>query len=229
MHNEAGHRGRDATYRHLSDRYHWPNMYDDVSFFVRSCKSCQYYSKAQPRIQVTITSSPSILRCFIMDTVHMPKAKGGFKYLLHASDDTSKWVEARASKVNMAEAWVKFLYQDVICRFGCLLWVTCDGGPEFRGELRKMFARYGIPVVVSSPYYPEGNGIAERDGQTLKNALIRTCGKRTGRWASYLPSALWAIRTTTSRVTGYTPYFLLYGKHCLFPYNITDRTWYALE
>ena len=28
--------------------------------------------------------------------------------------------------------------------------------------------------------------------------------------------------------TGFTPYFLLYGKHCLFPFDLTDRTWYKL-
>lgn len=32
-----------------------------------------------------------------------------------------------------------------------------------------------------------------------------------------------------SRATGYTPYFLLYGKNCLFPFDLTDRTWFALD
>lgn len=31
-----------------------------------------------------------------------------------------------------------------------------------------------------------------------------------------------------TRATGFTPYFLLYGKHCLYPFDLTDRTWYRL-
>lgn len=37
------------------------------------------------------------------------------------------------------------------------------------------------------------------------------------------------MRTTVSRTTGYTPYYLLYGMHCLFPFDLTDRTWYTLD
>ncbi|KAJ7238047.1 hypothetical protein B0H12DRAFT_1026005, partial [Mycena haematopus] len=40
-HNDCGHKGRDAVYAQLRDRFYWPNMYSDVSYFVRSCLECQ--------------------------------------------------------------------------------------------------------------------------------------------------------------------------------------------
>ncbi|KAJ3780853.1 hypothetical protein GGU10DRAFT_238712, partial [Lentinula aff. detonsa] len=40
-HNEVGHRGRDAVYKHLVERFHWLNMHDDTTFFIRSCIECQ--------------------------------------------------------------------------------------------------------------------------------------------------------------------------------------------
>lgn len=27
-HNECGHRGQDATYQHMHDRFYWPNIYE---------------------------------------------------------------------------------------------------------------------------------------------------------------------------------------------------------
>ena len=40
-HNLVGHRGRDAVYKHLVDRFYWPNLYLDVSWFIRSCITCR--------------------------------------------------------------------------------------------------------------------------------------------------------------------------------------------
>ncbi|EKM51439.1 uncharacterized protein PHACADRAFT_129409, partial [Phanerochaete carnosa HHB-10118-sp] len=79
-----------------------------------------------------------------------------------------------------------------------------DGGPEFKGAARELLERYGVAVILSSPYHPQGNGIAERDGKTLQDAILR-CS------------------------TGYTPFFLTYGQHALFPFDISDRTWHVLD
>lgn len=92
-----------------------------------------------------------------------------------------------------------------------------------------MADKYGITIVLSSPYHPEGNGIAERDGQTLANAIKKSCAHEPRKWPLYVHSALLAVRTTTSRSTGYTPFFLVYGMHALFPFDVTDRTWFVLD
>jgi len=40
-HNDIGHRGRNATYKTLSEHFFWPNMCDEITYFVRSCNVCQ--------------------------------------------------------------------------------------------------------------------------------------------------------------------------------------------
>lgn len=40
---------------------------------------------------------------------------------------------------------------------------------------------------------------------------------------------MWADRVTTKRTTGFSPYYLLYGKAPLFPFHITDGSWYTLD
>ncbi|KAJ8454791.1 hypothetical protein ONZ51_g12825 [Trametes cubensis] len=224
-HNTTGHRGRDATFKILQERYYWPNMYDDVDWFVASCNACQFLSKKRALVPISPTSSPSVFRRFVCDTVHMP----GGTFLLHASCATSKWPEARFAKKNNSKVWARFIYEDIICRFGCTPLLVCDGGAEFKGAVEEILVRYNIPVVLSSPYHPEGNGIAERDGQTLVNAILRSCAGKTHDWHKYLHAGLLAVRTTTSRSTGFTPYFLTYGMHCLFPFDIADRTWHVLD
>ena len=228
-HNSVGHRGRDATYKTLSERFYWPNMYDQIAYFVRSCNICQLRSKTRPIVAFSPTWNSGILRRFDLDTVHMPDGVGGMKYLLQATDPAISWVEARAARKPNSETWAKFLYEEVYSRFGCVLLCLVDGGSEFKGTIDILFKQYGIVVIVSSPYHPEGNGHAERSHQTLVNSILRACGKDTHRWPLYIHAGLWAMRCSTSRVTGYTPYFLLYGLRPCFAFDFTDRTWDTLD
>ena len=227
-HNNVGHRGRDATYKTLSERYYWPNLYDQVAYFVHSCNICQLHSKLRPIVAFNPTRSTGILRRFDLDTIHMPDSINGHKFLLQATDPAISWVEARSVAKNSSENWAKFLYE-VYSRFGCVLLCLVDSGKEFRGAVEILFKQYGIVVVTSTPYHPQGNGHAERSHQTLSNSILRACGKDTFRWPLYVHAGLWAMRCSTSRVTGYTPYFLLYGQHPFFAFDFTDRTWETLD
>lgn len=72
-HNEAGHRGHDATYKHLTDCFYWPNMFNEVAFFVVSCIICQLWSASRPKVPFSSMWNSTILRHFDLDTNHMPE------------------------------------------------------------------------------------------------------------------------------------------------------------
>jgi len=182
----------------LSERFYWPNMYDQIAYFVRSCNVCQLRSKARPVVAFSPTWNSGILRCFDLDTIHMPDGIGGMKYLLQATDPAMSWVEARAARKPNSESWAKFLYEEVYSQFGCVLLCLVDGGSEFKGAVDILFKQYGIVIIVSLPYHPEGNGHAEHSHQTLVNSILRACGKDTHRWPLYLHAGLWAMRCSTS-------------------------------
>ena len=192
-HNNVGHQGRDATYKTLSERYYWPNMFDQIAYFVRSCNVCQLCSKTQPIVPFSPTWNSGILRRFNLDTIHMPDGVGGMKYLLQATDPAMSWVEARAAHKPNSETWAKFLYEEVYSHFGCVLLCLVDGGSEFKGVVDILFKQYGIVVIVSSPYHPEGNGHSVRSHQTLVNSILHACGKETHCWLLYVHAGLWAM------------------------------------
>jgi len=159
----------------------------------------------------------------------MPDGIGGMKFLLQATDPSISWVEAQAARHASSEAWAKFLYEEVYCHFGGVLLCLVDGGSEFKGAVEILFKQYGVVAIVSSPYHPEGNSHAERSHQTLVNSILWACGDNTSRWPLYLHTGLWAMCCSTSRVTGYPPYFLLYGRHPIFAFDFADRTWDMLD
>ncbi|MDP1222722.1 hypothetical protein, partial [Klebsiella pneumoniae] len=44
--------------------------------------------------------------------------------------------------------------------------------------------------------------------------------KFDGRWVAELPAILWSLRTTPSRATGFTPFFMVYGSEAILPTDL---------
>jgi hypothetical protein len=227
-HDESGHRGRDPTLKKLSDRFFWPNMLTYVARYCRTCHECQRRSSTRPKITLSPTYVNTILRKFNMDTVHMPSS-GGFKYIVDLRDDLSGWLEAKMLRSATSKNVAKFLFEDVMCRFGCVLQITTDNGGEFDGVVQALADEYNVPIARATPYHPEANGMIERSHRTWIGSLFIACKGNPNQWSKYFYACMWADRVTTRRTTGHTPYYLLYGKHHIFPFDITDSSWYTLN
>jgi hypothetical protein len=228
-HEESGHRGRDPTYKKLVDFYFWPNMFAQVALFCRTCEQCQLRSSEQPKVAINPTWVPTVLRKLNMDLVEMGIRSSGYEYIVDVRDDLTGWLEARMLARKSAELVADFLWQDVICRFGCIPQITTDNGTEFRGAVDILARKYGITVIRISPYNPAANGMIERGHRTWINSIWKLCGSKKHRWSRWFYHVMWADRVTTRRATGYSPYYLLYGKPYLFPFNLTDKTWYTVD
>ncbi|KAJ3528184.1 hypothetical protein NMY22_g9515 [Coprinellus aureogranulatus] len=153
----------------------------------------------------------------------------GKQFVISAVDSFSGWIEARALKKADSEAVARFIYEDVICRFSCIPFFTVDGGTEFKGFVDVLFRQYHVTVVVSNAYHPESNGIVERSHQVLMNSVKKLAHPHPARWPLYLPATLLSMRVTTSRSTGMSPFFLLYGVHPVFSFDLQDATWGVLD
>ena len=84
----------------------------------------------------------------------------------------------------------------------------------------------------TSPYYAQTNGQVERMNQTIIRMIGKLAEDKKARWSEHLPELLSAYNGTRSAVTGYSPYYLLFGRKnrmpvdCLFPtlYESPHRT-----
>jgi len=81
-----------------------------------------------------------------LDVIHMPPCKGK-NYLVVARDDLSGWVEARALLSANSAAIADFLWEDVVCRYGCFGRLVVDRGPKNKGWVKAFTRKYGIKRV----------------------------------------------------------------------------------
>jgi hypothetical protein len=68
------------------------------------------------------------------------------------------------------------------------------------------------------------NGQVERANgmilQGLKPRIYNDLNKFSRQWMKELPSVVWSLRTTPSRATGFTPFFLVYGAEAILPTDL---------
>ncbi|RVX06118.1 Retrovirus-related Pol polyprotein from transposon 17.6 [Vitis vinifera] len=115
----------------------------------------------------------------------------------------------------------KFVWKNIVCRFGIPQIIIADNGPQFDSiAFRNFCSELNIRNSYSTPRYPQSNGQAEATNKTLINALKKRLEQAKGKWVEELPGVLWAYRTTPGRPTGNTPFALTYGMDAVIPTEI---------
>ncbi|RVW48156.1 Gag-Pol polyprotein [Vitis vinifera] len=151
----------------------------------------------------------------------LPAAPAQKKFLLVATDYFSKWVEAEAFASIKDKDVTKFVWKNIICRFGIPQTIIADNGPQFDSiAFRNFCSELNIRNSYSTPRYPQSNGQAEATNKTLITALKKMLEQAKGKWVEELPGVLWAYRTTPRRPTGNTPFALAYGMDAIIPTEI---------
>ena len=75
-----------------------------------------------------------------------------------------------------------------------------------------------------SPYHPQMNGAVERVHQTLERMIAKLDNRRCRKWPKHLISITHTYNSTRSKITGYSPYFLMMGHRPRLPVDLLFPT-----
>jgi hypothetical protein len=102
--------------------------------------------------------------------------------------------------------------------------MVINRGREFKAEVLDLLNEWGVERIQISAYHAQANGMIERGHGPLKNAL----SKLGSDWPTNLTAVLFADRTTVHRPTGYTPFYMIYGREPILPVESRFPTWRTL-
>ena len=204
-------------------------MARDLRNRIRKCGRCRKFQAAPPiaPMQPLTCSGPGELLhvdfTSIEETVPL-KEEPVIRNVLVLQDHFSKYVIAYVVKDQTARTAAMTLRNGYFGLFGAPAYLVSDQGKAFTGHLiTHLCELYGVQKLRTSPYHAQTNGQVERMNQTIIRMIGKLAEDKKAHWSEHLPELLSAYNGTRSAVTGYSPYYLLFGRKnrmpvdCLFP------------
>lgn len=200
-------------------------MEADVGWYCRTCTSCQLRQKTLVRIRPTITETPPVFHTIHADVVHMSTTSNGCGLIVHGRCALSQWMEARALRKQNGATIGRWLFEEVITRWGCIRRIVTDNGGPFIVAVDWLREKYGITGISISGYNSQANGAIERPHWDVVNMLTKATSDDLRRWYWFLPHVMWADRITVRKRFGCSPFFMLTGAEPITPLDIQEATW----
>ena len=218
------HYGCENTLLLLKTRFYWNNMATEVEKFVQGCRTyAQCKHAAVPKAKMTTDKdAPAIMERIAIDIATMPRTKRDNKYILAIVDCCSGFIAAAVMANQKAESIERALWKQWLAYFSLPEELMSDQGKNVDGNVvRELCRRLGIKKLRSSPYHPEGNGIAERSISSLKT-IIRTIAHArqmnpAEKWDLIIDEAVLAKNSMGNKSTKTDAFKSMFGKSARLP------------
>ena len=217
-HREAAHQDQCHSAALMQECFWWPGMTLDLRNCIKKCGHCRKYEAAPPVVPMKplACSGPGELLhvdfTSIEETVPL-KEDPVIRNVLVLQDHFSKYVVAYVVKDQTARTAAETLRIGYFGFFGAPAYLVSDQGKAFTDHvITHLCELYGVQKLRTSPYHAQTNDQVERMNQTIIHMIGKLEEDRKACWSKHLPELLMAYNATHSAVTGYSPYYLLFGR-----------------
>ena len=168
--------GHAMSKKILRAGYYWMTMESDCCKHVKRCHKCQIYADKNhvPSNLLNVLSSSWPFSMWGINMIGMiePKASNGHRFILVAIDYFTKWVEATSYANVTRQVVVRFIKNNLICRYGVPSKIITDNGSNLNNKMMKeLCEEFKIEHHNSSPYRPKMNGVVEAANKNIKRIV----------------------------------------------------------
>ena len=223
FHQEVAHQGQHHSTTLMQECFWWPGMTQDLRNRIKKCSHCRKYEAAPPVVPMKplACSGPGELLhvdfTSIEETVPLkedPVIHNVPVLQDHFSEYVVVYVVNDQTACNAAET----LRNGYFGLFGAPAYLVSDQGKAFTGHvITHLCELYTVQKLRTLPYHAQTNGQVECMNQTIIHMISKLEEDRKACWSEHLPELLLAYNATCSTVTGYSPYYLLFGRRPRIP------------
>ncbi|GJS04669.1 reverse transcriptase domain-containing protein [Tanacetum coccineum] len=132
-----------------------------------------------------------------------------------------KWIKAKPVATITGNQIKKFVWDNIVYRFGLPGEIISDNGKQFQDNPFKDWCeKLCIRQHFASIKHPQTNGLVERANRSLGEGIKARLDKKSKHWIEELPHVLWAHRTMIKSSNGDTPFSLTYRTEGVIPAEI---------
>ena len=159
-----------------------------------------------------------------IDYVHLEKNKDGAEYLLAIVDHFRQFSQALPTRNKGGRAAVEKIFNNYVLCYGFPCRLHHDQGQEFECNLMKCLQQLaGMKLSRMTPYHPQENGQAECWNRAILSILQTPTESQKANCKDHVDKVVFAYNCTRNDATGYSPFYLLYGRSPCLPIDITFR------
>ena len=202
-------------------------MAHDLRNRIRKCGQCKKFEATPPVAPLKPLACSGLGELLHVDFTSIEETVPFCEELVIRNvmqDHFSKYVVAYVVKDQTACTATDMLRNGYFGLFRAPVYLVSDQGKAFTGHLiSNLCELYEVQELRTLPYHAQTNGQIERMNQTIIRMIGKLEQDKKTYWSEHLPEMLAAYNGTCLAVTGYSPYFLLFGRKsrmlvdCLFP------------
>ncbi|GKE45058.1 reverse transcriptase domain-containing protein [Tanacetum coccineum] len=224
---------RSVVAKAIRTGYYWPKMHADARKMIWECQDCQVQRPVprNPQQKLTPIMSPWPFYKWGIDIAGpFPEGPGNVKFLIAAIDYFTKWIEAKPVATITGNQIKKFVWDNIVCRFGLPGEIISDNRKQFKDNpFKDWYEKLCIRQNFASVKHPQANGLVERANRSLGEGIKAQLDERSKDWIEEHPHVLWAHRTMIKSSNGDTSFSLTYETKAVIPAEIGMPTMRTTE
>lgn len=199
-------------------------MTQQIVAYVRSCIDCQ--TKKKPLIRPvgllkSISSNKPFERIGVDLIGPFPLSRSGNRHAIVVVDYYTKWVIAKPVPTADSKHLVDFLVRHFVLQHGAPVFLISDRGKCLTSLFaEEMYRALQTNHLTTTAYHPQCNGLVERFNHTFAEMLSMYVSSFHNNWDESIDFVVFAYNTSRQESTGYSPFFLLYGREALLPIDV---------
>ena len=141
--------------------------------------------------------------------------------ILVVTDRFTRYAQGFVTSSQTARAVAETFYNGYLVHYGWPERIHSDKGGCFKSDLIKELCKIAnVQKSRTTPYHPEGNAQVEKFNHTLLRMIGTLDHNQKTKWQDWVSTMTHAYNCTHCESTGFSPYYLMFGRVPRLPINI---------